>query len=167
MRRFVRAMDAVYLGCIGLAGAALLAMTLIIPWGVFARYVLGTGSRWPEPLAVLLMIVFTFFGGAAVYRAGGHIAVAVLTQRLPASSRRAAALLSEAMIGAIALFMLVWGARLCGTVWAQSISEFPSLSVGVSYLPLPLSGMVTLFFVIERVLAGDQHDNPVVQHERA
>ena len=39
-------------------------MCLIIPWGVFARYVLGIGSQWPEPIAILMMVVFTFFGAA-------------------------------------------------------------------------------------------------------
>jgi TRAP-type C4-dicarboxylate transport system permease small subunit len=29
---------------------------------VFTRYVLGTGSQWPEPIAILLMVVFTFIG---------------------------------------------------------------------------------------------------------
>ena len=57
-------------------------MSLIVPWGVFTRYVLGTGSQWPEPIAILLMLVFTFIGAAAAYRAGAHIAVTMLTDRL-------------------------------------------------------------------------------------
>ena len=56
-------------------------MSLIIPVGVFTRYVLGYGAQWPEPIAILLMVVFTFIGAAAAYRAGGHIAVAMLTDR--------------------------------------------------------------------------------------
>jgi hypothetical protein len=54
---------------------------------VVTRYVLGTGSQWPEPIAILLMVVFTFIGAAAAYRAGGHIAVAMLTDRLPAAAQ--------------------------------------------------------------------------------
>ena len=46
-------------------------MSLIIPVGVFTRYVLGIGSQWPEPIAILLMVMFTFVGAAAAYRAGG------------------------------------------------------------------------------------------------
>ena len=58
-------------------------MSLIIPWGIFTRYVLGTGSQWPEPIAIQLMVLFTFLGAAVAYRAGSHIAVAMLTDRLP------------------------------------------------------------------------------------
>ena len=37
------ALDALYLASIWTAGVAILAMSLIIPWGVFTRYVLGSG----------------------------------------------------------------------------------------------------------------------------
>ena len=82
---FVRALDRVYVACIWVAGVAIMLMSLIIPWCVFTRYVLGTGSQWPEPIAILLMMVFTFIGAACAYRAGSHIAVAMVTERLPAS----------------------------------------------------------------------------------
>ncbi len=85
--KILRGFDAVYLGCIWVAGAAIVAMSLIIPWGIFARYVLGTGAQWPEPVAILLMVVFTFIGTAASYRAGAHIAVSMLTDRLPAPAK--------------------------------------------------------------------------------
>ena len=66
-------------------------MSLIIPWGVFTRYVLGTGSQWPEPIAILLMMVFTFVGAAASYRAGAHIAVDMFTDAHATGAARGAA----------------------------------------------------------------------------
>jgi TRAP-type C4-dicarboxylate transport system permease small subunit len=167
MRRFVLVMNALYRVCVWVAGTALVVMTLVVPWGVFARYVLGRGSSWPEPLAVMMMVVFTFFGAAAAYRVDGHIAVALITERLPLPTRRAAVLLTQTMLAAIALFMLVWGARLCATVWGQSLSELPWLSVGVSYLPLPLSGLVTLLFIAERALTAAVHISPAGTQEPA
>jgi TRAP-type C4-dicarboxylate transport system permease small subunit len=79
------ALDRVYLFAIWAAGIAIFFMSIIIPMGVFARYVLGFGAQWPEPIAILLMVIFTFTGAAAAYRAGAHIAVAMLTDRLPAA----------------------------------------------------------------------------------
>ena len=38
------------------------------------------------------------------------------------------------------LFMLWWGIKLVQTTWYQSIAEFPIVSVGVSYLPIPIGG---------------------------
>jgi TRAP-type C4-dicarboxylate transport system permease small subunit len=34
------------------------------------------------------------------------------------------------------------------------IAEFPFLSVGITYLPLPIGGAVTLLFIVERLWAG-------------
>ena len=81
-------MDALYLTCIWVAGISIFFMSIIIPVGVFARYVLGFGAQWPEPIAIMLMVVFTFLGAAASYRAGAHIAVAMLTDRLPPSVQK-------------------------------------------------------------------------------
>ena len=50
------------------------------------------------------------------------------------------------------LFMLWWGIKLVQTTWYQAIAEFPLVSVGVSYLPVPIGGAVTALFVIERLL---------------
>ncbi len=62
--RFLAFNDALYLACLWTAGIAITIMSLIIPWGIFTRYVLGTGSQWPEPVSILLMVVFTFLGAA-------------------------------------------------------------------------------------------------------
>ena len=70
---FHRFCDHVYLACMWLSGLAIALMSVIIPWGIFTRYVLGTGSQWPEPIAIPLMVMFTFLGSAVVYRARAHI----------------------------------------------------------------------------------------------
>ena len=61
-------MDVLHRLCMVIAGLCLLIITLIIPWGVYSRYVLGYGSQWPGRLPSFLMILFTFSAGAACYR---------------------------------------------------------------------------------------------------
>ena len=68
---------------------------------------LGFGSQWPEPIAILMMVVFTFFGAAAAYRAGAHIAVQMLTDRLPAPLRRACAGFVHLAMLAVSGFVVV------------------------------------------------------------
>jgi len=46
------------------------------------------------------------------------------------------------------------GTRLVEATWHQTIAEFPSLSVGVTYLPIPIGGAIALLFVAERLLLG-------------
>lgn len=157
--------DAIYRACTATAGLAIVIMALIIPWGVFSRYALGQGLGWPEPVAILLMVLFTFIGAAASYRAGAHMAVQVLSDRLPDMAQPFLTLFVRLAMGAISLFMLIWGYKLCVATWNQYLSTLTWMRVGISYAPIPLGGFVTLLFVIEQLLYGDQHKRRVVDYE--
>ena len=164
---FRRAMDWVYLACVGLAGASVAVITLVVPWGVFTRYVLNRGSAWPEPMAILLMVLFTFLGAAACYRANAHIAVDMIAGATPPPVRRFLALAVDLILAAISLFMVLYGLELCATTWNQVIAEFPFLSVGITYLPLPLGGAITLLFIVERIWIGAPPPGSIVYADAA
>lgn len=160
-----RAMDALYLVCMGVAGLALTIMTIVIPWGVYTRYVLNRGSAWPEPMAVLLVILFTFFAAAACYRAGIHISVTLFADALREPYRRIVHAIAELLMTALSLFMINWGIQLVDTTWYQVIAEFPWLSVGITYLPIPVGGAITLLFILERVWIGPPPPDSIVFRE--
>jgi TRAP-type C4-dicarboxylate transport system permease small subunit len=147
-------MDALYDVCVVVSGAALVLISAVIPWGVFTRYVLNSAASWPEPMAILLTIVLTFFGAAACYRVGTHMSVSFLVRAMSRPLRRLVEPFADALVALVSLFMVIWGVRLVGTTWYQSIAEFPALSVGVTYLPIPIAGAVTSLFVAERLLIG-------------
>jgi TRAP-type C4-dicarboxylate transport system permease small subunit len=149
-----KAMDALYLACVLVAGVALVLISAVIPWAVFTRYVLNSAASWPEPTAVLLTIVLTFIGAASCYRARMHMNVSFFVNTLPQPWRRWVELIAELLVAAMALFMLLYGEKLVDATWYNTIADFPALSVGVTYLPIPVGGAVLLLFVIERVLFG-------------
>ena len=157
-----RLLDGIYLACIWVSGMAILLMSLIIPWGIYARYVLGAGSSWPEPVAVLLMVTFTFFGAAATYRAGGHIAVGMLTERLPPALQWICDKAVDILMIGICLFVMIWGGKLSMEMMNQGLAELPWLPVGYTYLPLPIGSLLTLLFVLEHTLWGPQTRRAVV-----
>jgi TRAP-type C4-dicarboxylate transport system permease small subunit len=147
-------MDTLYWLCVVLAGTALVLISAVMPWAVYTRYVLNRAASWPEPTAVLLMIVLTFFGAAACYRVGLHMRVGFFVSLLPVPLQRACAFVAELLMALMAIFMIIWGARLVMTTWQNTIADFPALSVGVTYLPIPLGGAALLLFVIERLMIG-------------
>jgi TRAP-type C4-dicarboxylate transport system permease small subunit len=147
-------MDALYALCVWVAGTALVLISAVIPWAVYTRYVLNRAASWPEPMAVLLTIVLTFFGAAACYRVGLHMRMSFFVSLLPARLQRVSAFAVEMLMALIALFMVNWGAKLVVATWQNSIPDFPSLSVGVTYLPIPLGGAILFLFVVERVTIG-------------
>jgi len=152
-------MNAVYWACVWVAGTALVLISAVIPWAVFTRYVLNSAASWPERAAVLLTIVLTFVGTAACYRAKLHMNVSFFVSMLPPWWQRATDVLVEVLVGIMALFMVIYGARLVEATWLNSIDEFPELSVGVTYLPIPIGAAALLLFVIERLVIGSPADD--------
>ena len=80
--------------------------------------------------------------------------VTFVRDHLPPTLGRLADIAAELLVAALAAFMAVWGYRLCGDTWNQSIAEFPALSVGVTYLPIPLGGLCLMLFVVERLASA-------------
>ena len=152
--RYARAMEWLYLACIAVSGAALLAITLIIPAGVFMRYVMHSPLAWPEPAAVIMMVMFSFLGGAAVYRANVHIAVEALLNAVDLKTRKIMLRGVDGCMASTALFMLVYGIQLCIATRYSTMAEFPSVSVAVVYSPIPVAGLLTLLFIIEKSWVG-------------
>ncbi len=164
--RYQHVMERLYLSCIVISAAAVVVMTLIIPYGVFMRYLMQSPLSWPEPLSVLLMIVFTFIGGAGVYRAQVHIRINALLDIVTPQVRTKMLLASDALMVLACLFMLGYGVILVHTMWGQTLAEFPSLSVGITYLPIPVSGFVTLLFVIEYLWIGPPPKTSIIYRDQ-
>jgi TRAP-type C4-dicarboxylate transport system permease small subunit len=160
-------MQHLYLGCSVLSGLGMVAITLIIPSGVFMRYVMNDPLQWPEPASVIMMVFFSFIGGAAVYRANQQIAVEALMRVVGPRSRAAMQWGVHACMLLVAAFMLGYGAHLCWITKGNTIAEFPSLSVGIVYLPIPLGGLLTLLFIVEKIWLGEPPADDVMYSDQA
>jgi TRAP-type C4-dicarboxylate transport system permease small subunit len=123
--------------------------------------------QWPEPASVIMMVFFSFVGGAAVYRANQQIAVEALMRAVGARSRAAMQWGVHAFMLLIATFMLVYGVQLCWLMRGNTIAEFPSLSVGIVYLPIPIAGLLTLLFILEKIWLGEPPQDDVMYSDRA
>ena len=159
------AMGYLYLACVWIAGISMLIISIIIPINVFMRYVMSNSMSWPEPMAVCLVIVFTFFAGAVCYRSGMHIAVMLFINLTHPALRFLLGLITEVMMITFNFFVLIWGFGLVETTWHQYIADFPILSVGLTYLPLPIGGGVTVLFIIERIWKLNFYPEPQAASE--
>ena len=161
-----RLMQRLYVACIALSGLALVAITLMIPSGVFMRYVMNDPLQWPEPASVIMMVFFSFVGGAAVYRANAQIAVEALMRAVGPRSRTAMQWGVHACMLIIAAFMLGYGVHLCWLTQGNTIAEFPRLSVGIVYMPIPIGGLLTLLFIVEKIWLGEPPKDDVMYSDQ-
>ena len=137
---------------IRLGSLGLVAMTAIIGWQVFGRFVLNSSPSWTEQASLILMIWYVMFAAAAGVYEGFHIRLALIEDRLgerAAPIRRVVA----AIVLLLGLVLLVYGAQLA---WLVRENVVPSLGISraVAYVPLPISGLLMALFAIPQMIDG-------------
>lgn len=130
--------------CIGLFGL----LVLIVVWQVFSRQVLNSPATWTTSVAQYTFVWVALFGSAWVFSTKDHIAVDFLTRSLKLDDSRATEVAVNVVIGLFAALVLLWGGiRGVGLTWGQKVSGLP-VTVGMMYLALPVSGVLTVFFAL-------------------
>lgn len=132
------------------AAIGLVAMTVIVGWQVFGRYVLNSSPSWSEQAALTLMIWYVSLAAAAGVREGFHIRIVALENALQPKPKRAMRIVSDLVVAACGLAMAIWGGELVIRTWEHTI---PSLGLprGLAYAGLPIAGVLIVVFAIERL----------------
>lgn len=134
------------------AGAGLVAMTGIIGWQVFARYVLSASPAWAEQAALVLMIWYITLAAAVGVREGFHIRIGLVQDNVGPKAARALRLICQLVVAAIGVALAVWGAELVARTWHHTIPTL-GLPRGFAYVPLPVAGGLIVFFALEHIAA--------------
>lgn len=145
-------MDWLYRLCIVICVISVVTMTGLIFTGVVMRYLFLMGARWAEPLSIFFAVQLTMYGAAACYRAHAHLSLQFVVALLPAAAQRVVGVFVQLLLATFAALMVVYGASLAETTWFQSYPEFDVVKVGLVYSAIPISGLVTLLFVVEAML---------------
>jgi TRAP-type C4-dicarboxylate transport system permease small subunit len=130
----------------------LLAVTGIILWQVVARYGLNAAPAWTEQAALFLMIYFVLFAAAVGVREGFHIRLTMLIDALPPLLAKALTILSHGVVAAFGVVLTIYGLELIDGTWAHDIPTL-GLPRGAAYIPLPIAGVLIVFFSLEHILA--------------
>jgi len=130
----------------------LVAMTAIVGWQVFGRFVLQSSPSWTEQASLVLMIWYVMFAAAAGVREGFHIRIALIEERFGERARTLRRIVA-AIVALLGLVLLVYGLQLC---WQVRGNVIPSLGISraVAYIPLPVSGLLMTLFALGRMISG-------------
>ena len=156
-----RTMGALASGATAVACIALVAMTLVEAWQVYARYVMNNSPSWTEPVALLLMSVAMMFGAAAGVRSESHFGFFITIHLAPPRIRRVLLTISRLIVTAIGLVLAFWGTVLLLDDWHIKMAGAP-LPQGLVFLPIGLGGALIALFAIERLLSGAPA--PTIEH---
>ncbi|RPF72163.1 TRAP transporter small permease [Aurantiacibacter spongiae] len=139
----------VRLGAIGLV-----AMTAIVAWQVFGRFVLSASPSWTEQAALMLMIWYVMFASAAGIHERFHIRIALLEELLGDRAGPVRRIVSL-IVAALGLVLAIYGVQLCISVRGNVIPSL-GLSRAVAYFPLPVSGALMTWFALEQTLGREK-----------
>ena len=133
-----------------LSGAGMIAMTAMVSWQVFCRYVLNQSPSWTEPASIMVMSWFIFLGAAVGVRENFHMGFDVLIHFLPGAGPAMRAI-SDLVVVIFGLGMVVYGGQLIVQTWTATI---PVLQIpgGFAYMPLVAGGILIVLFAGERLL---------------
>lgn len=154
------AMDKLFDGivwiCRVVTGVALVLMTIMFGWLVFGRYVLNATPTWVEQYSLLLIMLIAFLGAAVGVREHTHLSVVAFRFVVPTRVRTIMVLLTDTMMAAFGVVLVVYGAQLTMFKWNTMI---PLIGISEGYRSLPLTimgGLILLFSIghIIRVLIG-------------
>lgn len=87
------------------ASAALLVVVAAVCWGVLTRYITAQPAAWTGEVAGMGFAWVIFLGAAAGFKRRLHVSIDLLTNHLPASLRRALALVVQLAILAFAAYV--------------------------------------------------------------
>ncbi|MBW9071076.1 TRAP transporter small permease [Agrobacterium pusense] len=153
MRHFMRAIRP-FLGALShaslyIAGIGMIAMTLIVGWQVFARYILNDSPSWSEPLSLHLMSWFIMLGAAVGVRESVHLGLDILRYMMPPRVQKGMDLTSLALIFFFGAGMAWYGTSLAMGTWTATIPVL-GWPGGTDFFPLIGGGFLIALFAAER-----------------
>jgi TRAP-type C4-dicarboxylate transport system permease small subunit len=138
-----------------LAAAALVCMTLVEAWQVFARYVLNDSPSWTEPVAIFLMNLAMAFSAAYGVRAQAHFGFFIGVHSAPPALRSVLLAIAWLVELATGCLLAYWGATMAADAWDVKMAG-AALPQGMAPLPLCVGGALIALFALELLLLGPE-----------
>jgi TRAP-type C4-dicarboxylate transport system permease small subunit len=127
---------------------AVVALTIIVFVQVFNRFVLKTPLAWSEDLAMLLFQWIVFLGAALGVKRMRHFGIELVVRHFPERVRHAVGLVTPVVMAIVAFVMIIQGWAILG-INRTRIYATMDLSYTWAFLPIPLSGVVILLYLIQ------------------
>ncbi len=129
-------------------------LVAIVTANVFARYFLEVGLLWTEEVSRLLFVWVVFLGSWVALRRKAHMAIDLVAERLPATSRAAVLMLGQLCVLAF-LCLVAWaGGRLVMTTLDFGrVTPILGISAAWGYLAVPVAAALMAVEILRETVA--------------
>lgn len=123
------------------AAVLLVAMTLLVLYQVFTRYVLGEPAAFTEELVRYALIWTSFISAAYAFLHRKHMALLIVRDRLPQAIKRNLTIGLDVLVLLFAVLVLVVGGTMLALSARDDYSALLGISRGLVYAIAPISGL--------------------------
>ncbi len=134
-----------------LLGALTVLLAVIVPVGVFFRYMLNAALSWTDEVGGLLLVWITFYGSVIALDRGIHLDFDLILKKLPAPWERLARAATDLALAILLLVVLVNGWSITTRLMGQTIVSLP-IPRGFFYSVMPVSAALMLMVLAARWL---------------
>ena len=131
------------------------SMCLAVLAQVLSRYVVAISIPWSTEVGRYLLVWSSLLAAAVIFRTDGHVAVRIFVDLLPDRGRKICDVAVRLAVGAILLAITAYGLQVTVMNWQQK-TPVMQVPMGMVLMVIPLSGIVMLLTVIERILRPTQ-----------
>jgi len=157
MNSYSRAINPVFGVTLWVTVSLLSLMVILETYEISSRLYTGNTPIWSKELVLLFMVWMGCLGSAWLHRERGHITIEFLVDLMPRKARRVVMLMADCLILVFASFLLVAGAAVTLEFLNQSLPG-TRMPVGLSYLPLPVTGLLLCLGAVEHILSDLSSD---------
>ncbi|WP_310218234.1 TRAP transporter small permease [Neorhizobium sp. 2083] len=152
-----------------IAGLGIIAMTIIVGWQVFGRYILNDSPSWSEPLSLYLMSWFIMLGAAVGVRESVHLGLDIVRYVMPPVIQKTMDLISLGLIVLFGIGMAYYSTLLAMGTWSATIPVL-GWPGGTDFFPMIVGGAMISLFALERfvdVAIGEEVAADILVQEAA
>lgn len=131
----------------GAVGGLVAALVILVGSGILARYVFNYSLAWSDELAGLGFVWLTLLGSVAATRRRSHMVIGFLPKRFGPHGQRAVGWYVTAAILVFLGFMIGEGIVLTVATMDDK-SAVLRMPVGISYLSLPVAGVLMMAYTL-------------------
>ena len=126
------------------------ALAVVVFLQVFNRFILKAPLSWSEDVSMLLFQWVAFLGAALGVKRSRHFGIELVVKKLSAGTRYWIEMaVIPVIVGSVAVVMIIEGYRVILFNYSRVYSSM-DLSYVWAYLPIPVSGVLILIYLIQR-----------------
>ncbi len=143
--------DAVNAGTKVFVASLLVALSILLISGVFFRYVLNHSLYWSGEVSRFLLVYLTFFGSTVAYKAGAHIGIEIIMEKLHPNLEKALKVIIHATFMGFWIMILAESLKLLPLFYMQKTATL-EIPYAYPFMCVPIASGIWILHTLSETI---------------